>query len=99
MHRRVEAQGLDPTWLTDVQKHLPAADVTILLDIAPETAVARKAAGRDRYERDLDLLTRVRASYQAQAGSGGWVLLRGDRPKAEVSAEVREAVASKLGLP
>src|SRR6266540_6191571 len=33
-----EAQGLDPVWLTDVQKFLPAPALTILLDIAPETA-------------------------------------------------------------
>ena len=42
-----EAQGLDPAWLEDIQRHLPAPDVTILLDIAPETAVApqgRRAA-------------------------------------------------------
>src|ERR671915_2585514 len=31
-----EAQGLDPAWLTDTQKYLPPATLTILLDIAPE---------------------------------------------------------------
>jgi dTMP kinase len=93
-----EAQGLDPRWLADVQRFLPAADLTILLDIPPEVAVQRKRAGRDRYERDLDLLTRVRASYLAQAAGAGWILLRGDRARAEVSADVREAVASRLGL-
>src|SRR5215218_8048878 len=29
-----EAQGLDPAWLTDMQKFLPPASLTILLDIA-----------------------------------------------------------------
>src|SRR6185503_19117041 len=62
-----EAFGLDPVWLTDVQKFLPAPLVTILLDIAPETAVARKSVDRDRYERDLALLARVRESYRRQA--------------------------------
>ena len=38
-----EAQGLDPSWLTDMQKFLPRASLTIMLDIAPETAVQRKA--------------------------------------------------------
>src|SRR5213083_184393 len=38
-----EAQGLDPDWLTEVQKFLPPASLTIMLDIAPETAVQRKA--------------------------------------------------------
>ena len=64
-----EAQGLDPGWLADIQRFLPPPDLTILLDIAPETAVQRKAAGRDRYERDLALLSRVRDSYRRQAAS------------------------------
>ena len=38
-----------------------------MLDIAPETAVQRKAVDRDRYERDLALQARVRDSYR---GSG-----------------------------
>ena len=93
-----EAQGLDRVWLADVQRFLPAPDLTVLLDIAPETAVQRKAAGRDRYERDLGLLTRVRDSYRMQATDPRWLLVRGDRPKAEVSADVRQAVASRLAL-
>ncbi len=92
-----QAQDLDAGWLADIQKFLPPADLTILLDIDPAVAVARKAAGRDRYECDLELLTRVRASYRTQATSAGWVLVRGDRPKDEVSADVREAVRSRLG--
>ena len=60
-----EAQGLDAAWLEDIQRDLPPATVTVLLDIAPETAVARKQSGRDRYERDLGLLARVRESYLA----------------------------------
>jgi dTMP kinase len=94
-----EAQGLDPRWLADIQRFLPAPDLTILLDIAPDEAAQRKRAGRDRYERDLELLTRVRDSYKGQAADPRWVLVRGDRDKAAVSADVREAVASRLGLP
>jgi dTMP kinase len=93
-----EAQGLDPVWLADVQRFLPAPDLTILLDIAPDTALKRKATGRDRYERDLALLNRVRQSYQAQAAAPRWVLIPGDRSKSDVSADVRSAVASRLGL-
>src|SRR6266540_2658436 len=37
-----EAHGLDAAWLVDIQKFLPTAALTIVLDIAPETAVARK---------------------------------------------------------
>src|SRR3989440_2036513 len=44
-----EAQGLESAWLTEVQRFLPPASLTIVLDIAPETAVQRKAVDRDRY--------------------------------------------------
>jgi dTMP kinase len=91
-----EAQGLDPEWLSEMQRFLPPADLTILLDIPPETAVQRKAAGRDRYERDLALLSRVRDSYQRQAAQPRWVRLDGQRPRDAVSADVLSAVATRL---
>jgi dTMP kinase len=94
-----EAQGLDPQWLTEVQRLLPQPALTIVLDIAPETAVQRKAAGRDRYERDLELLSRVRLSYRRQAAGADWVLLDGQRSKADVSADVIRAAATRLARP
>jgi dTMP kinase len=90
-----EAQGLDPAWLTDAQKFLPVPDLTILLDIAPETAVKRKAAGRDRYERDLSLLSRVRESYRRQATASAWVLIDGEQSAALVTAAVLSALSKR----
>ena len=91
-----EAQGLDPEWLRDMQRFPPKPDLTILLDIAPETAVQRKATGRDRYERDLALLSRVRDSYRRQADKDGWLRLDGERPREAVSADVLSAVERRL---
>src|SRR5713226_8434213 len=62
-----EAQGLDPLWLADMQKFLPPASLTVMLDIGPETAVERRAVDRDRYERDRAMQARVRESYRRQA--------------------------------
>jgi dTMP kinase len=91
-----ESQGLDPVWLSEIQRFLPAPTLTVLLDIAPETAVARKSTGRDRYERDLALLARVRESYRRQAQANNWVLINGEQSKDEVSAAVAAAVLSRL---
>lgn len=91
-----EAQGLDPGWLVEIQHYLPQPDLTLVLDIAPETAVARKAAGRDKFERDLALLSRVRASYRRQAAQPGWVMVDGERPRPEVAEAVRSAVWQRL---
>ncbi len=93
-----EAQGLDARWLTDVQTHLPQPSLVILLDIVPEASLQRKRLSRDRYERDLALLDRVRASYRRQASQANWQLIDGARPKDEVTQEVFSAVRTKLAL-
>jgi dTMP kinase len=94
-----EALGLDPAWLTDMQRFLPPAALTILLDIAPETAVKRKSVDRDRYERDLAMQARVRESYHRQASAQGWIVLDGERAKDEIAADVISAVGPRLGRP
>ena len=91
-----EAFGLDPAWLADIQKYLPPASLTILLDIAPETAATRKSADRDRYERDLTLLARVRESYGRQAAQNGWIVIDGERSKDAVAADVYQAALGVL---
>jgi dTMP kinase len=91
-----EAQSVDGDWLCEIQRFLPPPDVTILLDIAPETAAHRKSSNRDKYERDLALLSRVRDSYLRQASAGGWVRLDGARAKDVVAAEVLMAVSPLL---
>ena len=91
-----EAQGLDATWLREIQRYLPIPDLTILLDIAPETAAGRKAANRDKYERDLAMLSRVRESYRSQATATAWLRLDGERGKDAVAADVFAAVERLL---
>jgi dTMP kinase len=86
-----EAFGLDPAWLIEAQRLLPQPDLTVLLDIAPATAAARKAADRDSFERDLGLLERVRASYRRQAASGGWAVIDAERTPDEVETAVERA--------
>lgn len=83
----------------EIQRFLPAPALTIMLDIAPQTAVTRKSADRDRYERDLALQLRVRESYHRLAARSGWVLLDGERAKDAVAADVFTHVASRLALP
>ena len=92
-----EAADLDPAWLIDAQKFLPLPALTILLDIAPETAAGRKTVDRDRFERDLVMLARVRESYRRQASAGGWAVIDGEQTKDTVAAEVLNAVTRRLG--
>jgi len=87
-----ESQALDAAWLAAAQQYLPQPTLTFVLDIAPETALARKQSGRDKYERDMALLARVRSSYQRQATHPGWRLIDGERPKPQIADEIRGLV-------
>ncbi len=91
-----EGQGLDGAWLREIQRYLPPPDLTILLDIAPETAVKRKSVDRDRYERDLALQARVRESYLRQAAEQQWVVLDGERARDAIAEEVYDAAGRIL---
>src|SRR5436309_2148818 len=91
-----EAQGLDATWLSEIQKYLPQPDMTFLLDIAPEVSARRKTADRDKYERDLALLGRVRESYLRQASQAGWVRLDANRAPDAIAADVWNVVGADL---
>ena len=91
-----EAHGLDAAWLTDIQKYLPQPDVTFLLDIAPEVSARRKTADRDKYERDLSLLARVRDSYLRQSAQPRWVRLDASRTPDQIAEDVWSAVSTRL---
>jgi dTMP kinase len=88
-----EAFGLDGQWLSDIQRYLPQPDLTVLLDIDPQVSASRKTADRDKYERDLALLARVRESYLRQASAPGWLRLDASRNRDAIAADVAAALA------
>jgi dTMP kinase len=90
-----EAHGLDARWLLEMQQYLPQPDVTFLLDIRPDVSARRKTADRDKYERDLALLGRVRDSYLRQA-QDGWVRLDADRDRELVAVDVWNTISARL---
>lgn len=87
-----EAFGLDGAWLADIQRYLPQPDLTVLLDIDPQVSASRKTADRDKYERDLALLARVRDSYLRQASAPRWLRLDAGRDRDAVAADVYRAL-------
>ena len=92
-----EAHGLDGAWLSDIQRYLPQPDITFLLDIAPEVSAKRKTADRDKFERDLSMLARVRKSYLRQASQPRWMRLDAARDPQAIATDVWNAVAARLG--
>lgn len=86
------AQGLDVGWMRGLEARLPAADLTLLLDIPPDVSLARKQTERDAYEARTELLVRARAIYLALAQEPGWRLIDATGDREAVWAEVQGAI-------
>jgi dTMP kinase len=93
-----EAQGVDARWLADIQRFLPQPSLTLFMDMSPSVSLTRKKADRDKFERDMPLLGRVRESYARQSQAANWVRINAEQDKDAVSGEVISAVRSRLGL-
>jgi thymidylate kinase len=59
-------------------------------------SASRKTADRDKYERDLALLGRVRGSYMRQAATAGWTTLDANRDREAVAVDVWKIVSSRV---
>lgn len=90
------AQGLDMAWMLEVERGLPPADLTILLDIAPEVSLARKTTARDAYEERLDLLAAARAAYHTLAQAPGWLVVDAAADRDTVRDRVLAALTEHL---
>ena len=72
--------GLDTDWIHQVQRLLPQPDLNILLNIPVELALQRKTKDRDKYESDVELLTKVNNLYRMRAATlPKWVIVDGAR--------------------
>lgn len=75
-------------------------NLTILIEIDPERAAARGAEPGDRFENEgLDFQRQVAAAYKQVANQAGdrVVAIAGDRPPAEIHADVLALVRGRLG--
>jgi len=93
-----ESQGVDAKWLAEIQRALPQPSLTLFMDMSPAVSLTRKKADRDKFERDMPLLGRVRESYTRQAAAANWARIDAEQDKDAVSQAVLTAVRSRLGL-
>lgn len=84
--------GLETSWLKNLDSGLPCADLVILLDITQAESFKRKRRGRDRFERDEDFSRRVFSGYRSIAEKEGWKIVDGSKSKEEIRKEIADLV-------
>ena len=95
------ADGVSRTWLESIHVGLEVPDITFLLQISEETALARRPELRDRYERDRSKQARVSELYKELATdeekrAGHWVQIDGSGERDEVEAQIWKHVSMFL---
>lgn len=59
-----KAYGLDIDWLLKIHRIFPKPEISIFLDISVEESFKRRPDRRDEYEKNSEMLERVRQSYK-----------------------------------
>lgn len=87
------SMGLDRKWVECLNKNAPEPDITIYLDVSPETAMKRinkRAKQTVKYEQ-LELLRKVRNEY-LRMKSNKFKIINGEKTIQEVYEEVKAVI-------
>ncbi len=86
------SKGLKLDWLLSLDKGLPKADVVIVIDIRPKTLVSRSKNIVDTFEKDLELIRRVKKNYRILTNKFNWRTVEGEASVDEVHSQVLRIV-------
>jgi dTMP kinase len=87
------SKGLKLSWLLGLDEGLPKADLVIVIDIKSNTLVKRsKNEITDTFEKDLQLIRKVKRNYRILANKFNWCIIDGEKPVNDVNNEVLKQV-------
>lgn len=92
------ARGIPIEWVKKINDRAPRPNLTILIDVPVEVALARMNSSRrlDEFERDLKLQRKVRQAYLMIARSESIKVIDGNRPIDEVQGDIRKLASAIL---
>ncbi len=91
-------RGLSKDWVEQINKPAIKPDLTVFIDVPPETGQDRvNSSGKpDKFEKNLNLQKKVRNTYKALAEEKNIPIVDGTLSKEEVQKKVRELVQNTL---
>jgi dTMP kinase len=97
------SHGLNLKWLLNLDRGLPKEDVVIILEVNPKTSYRRVPRdrdtyprGRDTFEMDQKLLTKVHKNYRKLAKQFNWKIVNGERASEVVQNDIMKIVRKVL---
>ena len=92
------SSGLDMAWVRELNKLALTPNITILLDLSPQVALARKRKSKEKekFERTA-FLKNVRQIFLSRAEEEGFKVVNAERSIKEVQSKIRKYVQPLLG--
>jgi dTMP kinase len=96
IYQSVQSEDISVSWVKEINKFVGLPDVTIILDIDPKIALARKNV--DNYEKfeNSIFLDKVRELYIKRAKEEGYYIINSDDIIEIVQEKVQKIVLSRL---
>jgi dTMP kinase len=88
--------GLKLEWLLALEAGLPKADLVLVMDAPASHLYRRRAANKDRYERDTNLQERARRAYLDLSAKLGWKVIDASQGIEKTSSVITAAVSEVL---
>jgi dTMP kinase len=89
------ANGMDTSWLTELDRGLPKQDLVIIILVNPGLST-RRAETLDAFESDSQLAAKAYNNYLKFAKQFGWQVIDGSKSKEQVHQEVMKVIGKEL---
>lgn len=87
-----EAEGVDGSWVKEINRNVPQSDVCIYIDITPEESIRRNTDAKFNIQYTLEHLGKVRNAYYKYVDSGELASINGMRKIDNVLSDVIELI-------
>jgi len=84
--------GLDMTWLENLDKGLPKEDLVILLDVNTIDSFSRKKQRRDKFEKNKEFAQKITNTYRKLAKKLGWHIVNASRDKQKIHEDIKQII-------
>ncbi|MFX0104571.1 MAG: dTMP kinase, partial [Candidatus Hodarchaeota archaeon] len=96
VYQSVQSEEISVNWVKEINKFVKTPDITIILDIDPKIALARKEdEDLEKFE-DTSFLDKVRALYLSRAKQEGYFIVNSDDIIELVQEKIQKIILEKL---
>ena len=88
--------GMNISWLENLDAGLPKADLVIVLDVSQKEAFQRKKTKRDEFEKNQEFSKKISKAYRQLAKKKHWKIVDATGSKEKVHQDIMKIFAKKF---